>query len=86
MEHTFTITITDNETGEVILDRDDVEALIGGITYVDGDSANIGMIHANPLNSALTVDSARKAIEEVKKRIPLVGVLDDLASKHRNTI
>ncbi len=83
---TFTVIITDNETGEVVHDRDDVVALIGGITYADGDSASIGMVHTNSLNLALTVDSARKSIEEVKKQSPLVGVLDDLVSKHRNTI
>lgn len=85
MKNTFTITITDNETGEVVLDHDDVVALIGGITRHSDegvDSASVRFIHANLPLLAMTLDSAVKSVEEVKKRSPLAGLLCNIGSKY----
>lgn len=85
---TFTVVITDNETGEILLDRDDVVALIGGITYHTDegtDSRSSGYIRANAVQIAATLDSARMAIETAKEGNPLVAFIDEFVNKYRET-
>lgn len=81
---TFAIKITDLETGEVLLDRDDMVALIGGITFADGDVVGIGHISTNPLRVAMTLDAAEKSIEEIKRKSPLAAVVFDYLKSYKD--
>lgn len=80
----FTIEITDVETGDVVLYRDDMVALIGGITFADGDVVSIGNISTNPLRVAMTLDAAEKSIEEIKRKSPLAAVVFDYLKSYKD--
>lgn len=80
---TFAIKITDLETGEVLLDRDDVVTYIGGVTFDDGVSASLAGANTDSVRIAIAIDSAEMAIKNVKESSPSVAALVGLVAQYR---
>ena len=69
----FHVTITDNETGEVLHDADACAILAG----INGGrtTASIHMTACGPLPLAETLSAAEDVVQEVRSRHPEIGAL-----------
>lgn len=69
----FTIVITDNETGETLVNYTEARAIICGIS-VEGMSHSIGFVHGNLLDIAHAISEAQRAISDQIEEHPEVEV------------
>ena len=70
----YHITITNNETGEIVHDYD-TSAVIGGISLKEGVAA-IGLTACPSLVTALTIDGAQIAINKIRDDNPKVAMME----------
>ena len=76
----FHITITNNETGEVVHDMD-TGAIIGAIGGAEDEGAySIGLTACNLMDLATAVASAKKAVDILLEKNPAVRLVIELAS------
>ena len=70
----YKITITNNETGEILMDNENAVAIVGAITDEE-KTMEIGFINCNALNLAGAVIGAESVISQIKRESPEVEVL-----------
>lgn len=76
----YTVKIINNDDGNVIVDREDVSAVIGSIAFEEG-SASIGQTDCNSIELAQALATALIAIAQLEKEYPLVRELRKIALK-----
>ena len=70
----YKITITDNKTGEILVDNDNAVAIVGAIA----DEENIGQmwfIRCNPFVLARVIQEIEDVISKIKRKFPEVDTL-----------
>ena len=67
----YKITITNNKTGEILVDNDNAVAIVGAIA----DEENVGQMwftSCNPLTLAKVIQGAEDVISQIKRELPEV--------------
>ena len=67
----YKITITNNKTGEILVDNDNAVAIVGAIA----DKENVGQMwftSCNPLTLAKVIQGAEDVISQIKRELPEV--------------
>lgn len=70
----FKITITNNETGEVLVSHDNVRAILGGISLQDG-ARGIALTSCPIFDVAQCANAAEKAVNAIKAHHPELHLL-----------
>lgn len=71
----FKITITNNETGEILVNNENAVAIVGAITDYGEITREIGFTCCNALNLASVVHGAESVISQIKRESPEVEFL-----------
>ncbi len=75
----FHITIKDNETGEIIHDKD-TNAIIGAINGAENSTAVIGITSCNTIELLATMRGALQSVKEIRESNPKISLMEDLIS------
>lgn len=70
----YKITITNNETGKILVDNDNAVAIVGAIS----DEENVGQMwftSCHPLTLANVIQEAEDIISKIKRELPEVDTL-----------
>ena len=62
----FSITIKNNESGEVLVKKENAVVIIGAITDEDDNTGEMAFCAANSLDIAVTCVAAQKSISRIK--------------------
>ena len=71
----YKITITNNETGEILVNKENAVAIVGAITDDGEITREIGFVNCNALNLAGAVIGAESVISQIKRESPELEVL-----------
>ena len=77
----FSITIKNNESGEVLVNKKNAVAIIGAIACDDDTTGEIGFIASNPLDVAVAVVAAQNSINRVKNVDKTISLACELAEE-----
>ena len=73
----YKIIITDNETGEVLVNENKAKAIVGA--YVNGESTGrMGFTKCNAMDLEEVISGAESVAEKLKSKHPFVAILSDL--------
>lgn len=76
----FHITITDNETGEILHDADS-DAILASI-YTEETTATVGLVNCNLISLSIALTGLMKLESEIKESEPLAYLLaKDMSDK-----
>jgi len=80
----FHITLTDNETGETLIDSD-TSAIIGAFDLGEGNTGSLYALACNGLIKVCTIAGAMATLERVRKDDPFGYILADTAQHTHDT-
>ena len=70
----YKITITNNETGEILIDNDNAVAIVGAISD-EKKTTGILFTCCDAPNLACTVDGAESVISRIKREVPEIKAI-----------
>lgn len=73
----FTITIKNNENGEVLVNEENAVAIIGAFSVENG-TAQMGFCACNTFDICRTINAAKKSIRNVETADPKISAFSEL--------